>query len=77
MNRLAEVREARGLSQRELGALLGVTRQMVNQWEHGRVEPGTAWALRIAKALGCRVDDIFRLVEDGPWPRDGCQAGQL
>ncbi len=64
-NRLRHRREARGLSQAELAAQSGVTRQAVYGIEGGAYLPTTAVALRLAAALRCRVEDLFSLHETG------------
>jgi molybdate-binding protein/DNA-binding XRE family transcriptional regulator len=60
---LRSLRAARGLSQGELAELVGVARQSINSIEAGRYVPGTEIALRLADALGCRVEEIFRLAD--------------
>ncbi|MDR7414945.1 MAG: substrate-binding domain-containing protein [Armatimonadota bacterium] len=55
------VRESRGLSQAELARLAGLSRQALSAIEAGRYVPNTAVALRLAEALGCAVEDLFRV----------------
>jgi molybdate-binding protein/DNA-binding XRE family transcriptional regulator len=64
-NRLRDVRMAKGLSKGTLAGLAGVTRQAVHAIEAGRYLPTTAVALRLADALGCRVEDLFSLAAGG------------
>lgn len=64
-NRLRDVRMAKGLSQGALADVAGVTRQAVHAIEAGRYLPTTAVALRLADALGCRVEDLFSLAVGG------------
>ncbi len=64
-NRLQEVRMARGLSQAQLAANAGITRQAVYSIEANQYLPTTAVALRLAGALHCRVEDLFNLVARG------------
>ncbi|HEX4836004.1 MAG TPA: substrate-binding domain-containing protein [bacterium] len=54
-------REKVGLSQGDLAAEAGVSRQTLGAIEAGRAIPGTALALRLAAALGCRVEELFHL----------------
>ncbi len=76
LNRLKLARDRAGRSQQALAAQIGTSRQAVGAIEAGRQVPSTALALRLARALGCRVDDLFRLpAPDGldarlapPWP---------
>ena len=46
-NRLADLRRSRGLSQEEVVAGLGVSRQAVSNWERGEAAPDywTTWWL--------------------------------
>ncbi|MEW6248080.1 MAG: substrate-binding domain-containing protein [Nitrospirota bacterium] len=64
-NRLQTIRMARGLSQTELARSAGITRQAVCAIEANRYLPTTAVALRLAGALGCRVEDLFSLLTIG------------
>ncbi len=54
-------RAAAGLSQADLAARVGVSRQALNAIEAGRQVPSTVLALQLARALGCSVDDLFGL----------------
>jgi len=58
-NRVRELRDARGLSQAALCAAVGLTRQSVHAIESGRAVPAVDVALRLARALECRVEDLF------------------
>ncbi|MBE3591064.1 MAG: helix-turn-helix domain-containing protein [Firmicutes bacterium] len=60
-NGLRRLRQARGWSQQELAQRAGVTRQTVSGVESGRYLPSVAVALRLARALGCSVEDLFAL----------------
>lgn len=60
--RLREAREGSGLSQSELAAAVGLTRQSINAIETGRNRPGVDVALRIAALLGRSVEELFRVV---------------
>lgn len=60
-NRLNQLRSERGLTQAALAELVGVSRKTVNTVENGVFIPSTVVALRLAKALDCRVEDIFSL----------------
>lgn len=62
---LRSARKAKGLSQSELAACVGVKRQAIYDMETGRYLPNTALALRLAKELECRIEDIFTLDEFG------------
>lgn len=60
-NRLKELRTQRGLSQQDLARLAGVTRQTIGGIEAGQYAASAHVALRLARALGCRVEDLFWL----------------
>ncbi len=64
-NRLRQLRTRTGLSQTELAALSGITRQAVCAIEANQYLPTTAVALRLAEALHCRVEDLFSLYSTG------------
>src|SRR5215831_12818439 len=58
-NCVGQKRGAAGLRQQELAARVGVSRQRLSMLESGRGVPSAALALRLAKALGCKVEDLF------------------
>jgi putative transcriptional regulator len=62
-NRIRAAREARGLTQAELAARVGVSRKTVNTVENGVFVPSTVIALKLAGALGCAVEQLFFLAE--------------
>jgi molybdate-binding protein/DNA-binding XRE family transcriptional regulator len=55
----------KGLSQTDLAAMSGITRQAVCAIEGNQYLPTTAVALRLAGVLNCRVEDLFRLLSTG------------
>ena len=61
-NRLRSVRAKMGLSQGELAARAGVTRQAISAVESDLYLPTTAVALKLASVLACHVEDLFSLV---------------
>ena len=63
-NRLLELRTERGLTQAGLAELVGVSRKTINTVENGVFVPSTTLALRLARALGRPVEDIFFLTHD-------------
>jgi putative transcriptional regulator len=58
-NRVKEQRTQRGLSQAELAAALGVSRQTVISIESGRYLPSLPLAFRIARFFNVTVDKTF------------------
>lgn len=63
-NRVRELRMMRdGMTQQALADRTGVTRQTIIALEGGAYTPSLALAIRIAKALGERIDNVFWLEE--------------
>src|SRR5690242_14384311 len=60
-NRLAGLRQSRGISAAGLAGMAGVTRQTIYAMEAGSYIPNTAVALRLARALEVSVEDLFTL----------------
>lgn len=60
-NRLRELRIARGWTQAELALRIGVSRKTINTIENGVFVPSTVLTLRLAEALGERVEKLFWL----------------
>lgn len=63
-SRLRERREAKGLTQAQLADLIGVSRKTVNTVENGVFVPSTIVALKLARALGQPVEELFWLPDD-------------
>ena len=61
LNNLEEIRKAAGLTQQELSESAEVSRKSINAIENGVYVPSTVLALKIAKTLGCKVEDLFQL----------------
>ncbi len=57
-DRIARYRKAKGLTQEQLGDIVGVSGQAVSKWENGGV-PDTLLLPDIAKALGVTTDTLF------------------
>jgi len=60
-NRLNALRAERGLTQAALAELVGVSRKTINTVENGVFVPSALLALRIARALGRPVEEVFFL----------------
>ena len=61
LNNLEELRKSAGLTQQGLSESAGVSRKSINAIENGIYVPSTVLALKIAKTLECKVEDIFKL----------------
>ena len=68
LNHLLEARQKRGLGAAELASSIGVSRQTIYAMEAGNYVPNTTVALRLAKVLGCKVEDLF-FIDEAPSPR--------
>lgn len=62
-NHVKQHRARLDLTQEELGDRVGVQRQTILAIEKGHYVPSTLVALRIARELGMRVDELFELRE--------------
>lgn len=63
-NSLRVERAIKNISQAELAALIGVSRQTINTIESNKYVPSTVLALKIARVFGKPVEEIF-ILEDG------------
>ena len=60
-NKLEEFRKSAAMTQQELSNNANVSRKSINAIENGIYIPSTVLALKIAKILKCKVEDIFKL----------------
>ena len=63
-NHLLTIRGERGLTQAGLAELVGVSRKTINTVENGIFIPSTLLALKLARALGRPVEELFFLEPD-------------
>ena len=61
LNNLEKRRKLSGLTQQELSVAAEVSRKSINAIENGVYIPSTVLALKIAKTLNCKVEDLFAL----------------
>lgn len=61
LNRVKELRIARGWTQEQLANAVGVSRQSINSIERDRYVPSLPLALSFARVFGCTTDEIFTL----------------
>ena len=61
LNRIKELRDARGWTQEQLADAVGVSRQSINSIERDRYVPSLSLALTFARVFGCSTDQIFTL----------------
>ena len=53
-------RKALKMTLDELGALVGCSGAAVGMWERGETTPAAEKLPELARALGCRIDDLFK-----------------
>jgi transcriptional regulator with XRE-family HTH domain len=56
---LKKVREAKNLSQKELAGLLGMAQAQYSRIESGKTDPSFSAVIKIAKALGISLSELF------------------
>lgn len=60
-NPIARMRLAKGLTQNQLAEAVGCLRGDISRWERGERRPNTGSALKLARALGCKIEDLFEI----------------
>ena len=60
-NNIKSLRKSKGITQLELAKEIKVSRKTINTVENGVFIPSTILALKIAKILQVRVEDLFWL----------------
>ena len=58
-NRVRELREVLGLTQKELGERVGVSRQAINAIETGKFDPSIWLAYDLAKLFNESIESLF------------------
>ncbi|MEP1079353.1 helix-turn-helix domain-containing protein [Leptolyngbya sp. PL-A3] len=61
MSKVADLRKAQGLTQRQLADLVGVTESTIRNWENNR--NGIEWLVRVANLCSALKCDPAALVE--------------
>ena len=58
-NRIYELRTQKGLSQKELGAILGVSNKAVSKWETGTAIPKTETLIKLAEVFEISTEELI------------------
>ena len=58
---LTQRRKEAGITQANLAEAVQVSRKSINAIENGIYVPSTVLALKIARTLKCKVEDLFKL----------------
>lgn len=61
---IQKLRTGNGLTQRELGARMGVDATTVNKWESEIALPRARDLPQLARVLGCSIGELFAEPED-------------
>lgn len=64
LNRLKEYRAGKNINQRQLGQMVGASRQTISLIERGDYSPSVTLALKIAAVFGANVEDIFTYIDE-------------
>lgn len=59
-NRLVELRKKNNLSQEELAARLGISRQAVSKWERAEASPDTDNLILLSRVYGVSLDELLK-----------------
>lgn len=66
MSKLKRYRMYKGIKRKELSEKTGITETTLYRIEKGVQNPSIIYALKIAKALNTKVEDIFEIKEKSP-----------
>lgn len=64
-NRLRELREQHELTQEDLAALVGVSRQTIISLEKGKYNPSISLAYKLARVFNLSIEEVFIFNEKG------------
>lgn len=59
LKNLAEMRQEKNLTQEQLAQKINVSRKAISHYETGRAKPSLDVAVKLAKALGVSVEEIY------------------
>ena len=62
-NRVRQLREEQGLTQKQLGEKVNVSRQAINAVETGKFDPSLWLAYDIAQLFGMSIEEVFDFKE--------------
>lgn len=57
--KIRELREEKGLTQKELAALIGNVQRNISNWENGSHEPDCESIVKLADVFGVSLDELF------------------
>lgn len=62
VERINELRKERNLTCQELARLAGITPATLINWNKGRTKPNPVLLKKVADALGCDYNELFKLL---------------
>ena len=60
MHLIKKLREKKKLTQEDLAVMLGMKRSAISKWETGEALPRAETLKRLAKILGCTIDELLK-----------------
>ncbi len=63
-NRVQELRKAKGLTQEQLGEIIGVSRQTINAIEKEKFDPSLPTAFKMAEVFNLPIEQFFFFTKD-------------
>ena len=63
-NRIEQLRKDRSMTQQQLAAALGVSRQTIISLENGKYNPSLLLAYQLAKLFDQKIEDLFLFEEE-------------
>ena len=75
-NRVRELREERGITQEQLGKIIGTSRQAINAIETEKFEPSIWIAYEIATFFNCTIEEVFLFEESDKKSRADRSRGE-
>lgn len=76
-NRIKELREEFGLTQEQLGEMVGVSRQAINAIEAEKYEPSIWLAYDLCKVFDTSIEEVFNFEESERKSRAQMSKGRL
>ena len=70
MKKLKELRKTKGISLKELGAIVGVAESTMSLYENGKRQPDYETLLKLAEYFGVTVDYLLRGGEEENLPEE-------
>ena len=62
-NKVRQLRKEKGLTQEQLGDIIGVSRQTINAIEKEKLDPSLPTAFKMSQLFECPIEDFFLFEE--------------